>query len=187
MVCDRFFGSCAILVLIATSAALAAEVPLAGCYEHAYDGTHLAAHKGQIVTRAKVWIKATDLPKTADFRDIIADADLLMSVKGSRDKFVSHGSCWTAKGGLSCNGSLSAADADICKVKGTGVRDCRVNPADAGGFDIANRSDGVLVSISDRLELVQKPYDGGPFLNLSGKDPQNGRFLLKPVPVETCK
>jgi hypothetical protein len=183
----RFFCSCVIFVSITTPASLAAEVPLAGCYEHAYDKTHLAVHKGQIVTRAIVWIKATDLPRTPDFRDMIADADFLVSVKGSKDKFVSHGSCWSAKGGLSCNGSLSAADADTCKVKTTGARDCRVNLADAGGFDIASRPDGVLVSISDRLELVQKPYDGGPFLNLSGKDPQNRGFLLKPVPIESCK
>jgi hypothetical protein len=180
------FCSCAIFVSVMTPAFVAAEVPLAGCYEHTYDAPHLAAHKRQVVTRAIVWIKATDLPRTPDFGDIIADAYLLMSVRGSKDKFVSHGSCWTTKGGLSCNGSLSAADADTCKVKTTGARDCRVNLADAGGFDVAARPEGVIVKISERLELVQKPYDGGPFLNVSGKDPENRRFLLKPAPAKAC-
>jgi hypothetical protein len=154
-----------VLLLIVAPTFVAAEVtPIAGCYEIFFDTKYLGAHKGQIVTRALALIKATDMPKSPEYRQITFDADIELSVKDTKDYFISHGSCWAIKGGISCNGSLSAADADTCKIKTTGLRDCRVSMADAGGFKVASRPKGVIVTISDRLELVQRPYNGGPFL-----------------------
>jgi hypothetical protein len=34
------------------------------------------------------------------------------------------------------------------------------------------------VSIPNRLELLQRPYDGGPYLNLSSGNAENRAFLL---------
>lgn len=173
--------------IMAPLLARAAEVPFAGCYERVYDAAHLAAHKGQIVTRATLLVKATETPMKTPAGDIVADGDLRMWVRGHKERFDTLGACATTAGGLSCGGSVSAAETDICKVKTTGLRDCRVDLGEAGGFEIANRPEGVVVTLKDRLELAPAPYDGGPFLNLSGKDGENRSFLLKPAPAERCR
>jgi hypothetical protein len=67
------------------------------------------------------------------------------------------------------------------------VRDCRIDPSDAGGFDIAPRGDDVLVSVRERLELVPAPYDAGPFLSLSAREPENRAFLLKRTDEADCR
>jgi hypothetical protein len=59
------------------------------------------------------------------------------------------------------------------------VRECRIDSSEPGGFKVEGRADGILVSIAKRLELVQEPYDGGPFLNLSSSNVENRAFLLK--------
>jgi hypothetical protein len=99
------------------------------------------------------------------------------------------GVCSTTKGELSCGSAVAATEADTCKAKSTGVRDCRVNLGDTGGFDVARRPEGVLVKIKDRLELLPavSDADAGPWLNLSGNDAENRSFLLRPAPAEICK
>jgi hypothetical protein len=37
----------------------------------------------------------------------------------------------------------------------------------------------VLVSIPKRLELLQEPHDGRPYLNFSASNVENRAFLLK--------
>lgn len=153
----------------------AAEPPLAGCYERIYDAAHLATHKGQLVVRATIAIaetKGLDAP-------IVADATLKLWVRGKDKSFDSFGAC-SAKGEvLTCSGSLSAAEEATCKSKRDGLRECRIDPAEAGGFKVEGKSEGVLVSIPRRLELVPAPYDVGPYLNLSAGNAENRAFLLK--------
>ena len=76
-------------------------------------------------------------------------------------------------------GSLSAAEESTCKSKRDGLRQCRIEPGDAGGFKVEGKPEGVLVSIPKRLELLQEPYDVGPYLNLSSSNVENRAFLLK--------
>jgi hypothetical protein len=160
------------LVLLA-GAASAAEPPLAGCYERVYDAAHLSAHKGQLVVRATL-----SVAETKDFNaPITAVADLRLWVRGKAENFVSTGAC-SAKGDvLTCAGSLSAAEEETCKSKRDGLRDCRINSADAGGFKVEGKPEGVMVSIPKRLELTHS--DVGPYLNLSAGNAENRAFLLK--------
>jgi hypothetical protein len=99
-----------VAVLVAPAMTAAAEIPLAGCYERVYDAAHLAAHKGQIVTRATLLVKATDEPMKAPRGEIIADGNLSMWTLHHRERFDSHGACTVRGDGLSCLGSASAAE-----------------------------------------------------------------------------
>ena len=87
--------------------------------------------------------------------------------------------------GLLCLGSLSAAEADECRSAGDGVRQCRIVSND-GLFQVQRKAAGVLVTIRERLELVQAPYDGGPFLYLSPTNMENHDFLLPRSTSEVC-
>ncbi len=173
-------------IAVAAGATLAAGVvgateapPLAGCYERVYDAAYMSRHKGQIVVRATISIEATR-PGVWNERDrFVADGSLNIWVRGRSQSFDSHGVCRAEGNNLHCNGSLSAAEADTCKSKRDGVRQCRIDSADAGTFSVEGKPDGVLVSIRERLELVPAPYDGGPFLNLSRTNAENHAFLLK--------
>ena len=166
-------------VLAAGAAAAAAPPPLAGCYERVYDAAHLSAHKGQLVVRATISIAATKFGEQTDKRDpIVADGDLKIWVRGRKHSFDSIGACWAEGNDLICGGSLSAAEADTCKSKRDGVRQCRIDPSDAGSFKIEGKPEGVLVSIRERLELVPAPYDGGPYLYFSPTNAENHAFLL---------
>lgn len=170
-----FWMATAASLVLAASAAGAAEPPLAGCYERVYDAAHLSAHKGQLVVRATLSVTETkyfDAP-------IVADAALKLWVRGKAKSFDSTGVC-TAKGdALTCVGSLSAAEDTTCKSKRDGLRDCRISGADAGGFKIEGKPEGVLMSIPSRLELLQDPYDNRPYLNFSASNVENRAFLLK--------
>jgi hypothetical protein len=170
----RTFWMATASLVLAAGAAFAAEPPLAGCYERVYDAAHLSAHKGQLVVRATIAITQTkgfDAP-------IVADAALKLWVRGKGKSFDSTGAC-TAKGDtLTCAGSLSAAEDTTCKSKADGLRQCRIDGGDAGGFKVEGRPEGVLVSIPKRLELLQDPYDGGPYLNFSSSNAENRAFLL---------
>ncbi len=167
----------------------AAEAPAPGCYERVYDAGHLGAHPGQLVVRATVLIK----PLEADTARTLgppftADAHLKMWVKGQKRSFDSFGACRPADGGLACEGSLSAAEADECKSRNDGVhRDCRIGAATTGAFGVATKADGLMVTIQRRLELVPEPYDGGPFLYLSPGNAENHAFALKAAPDSSCK
>ena len=165
----------------------AAEAPAPGCYERVYDAAHLAAHPGQLVVRATVLVKPLDAAETAALGpSFAADVRLRMWVKAQT--FDSFGACRRADGGLSCEGSLSAAEADSCKTNTDGVhRDCRISAATTGAFGVVARSDGLMVTILRRLELVHEPYDGGPFLYLSPGNAENHAFALKPAPESSCK
>jgi hypothetical protein len=163
-------------LLVTAGFAGAAEPPLAGCYERVYDAAHLAAHKGQLVVRATIAIAETKAYNTP----IIADATLKLWLRGKDKKsFDSIGACTAEGGNLDCGGSISAAEAPTCRSKQDGPRQCRIDGGDAGGFKVEGKPDGVLVSIPKRLELVQEPYDGGPFLTLSSSNVENRAFLLK--------
>jgi hypothetical protein len=163
----------------------ATEPPLAGCYQRAYDAAHLAAHKRQLVVRVTLSVKpaapATRLDKTH-----IADGNLKIWVRGKKQSFDSDGACRAEGDGLLCNGSLSAAEAETCKSKRDGIRQCRMGSDDAGSFQIVGKPQGVLVTIHERLELVQAPYDGGPFLYFSPSNAENHAFLLNKT-AEACK
>jgi hypothetical protein len=173
--------------VFAASALGAAEAPpLAGCYERIYDAAHLSKHKDQLVVRVRLAVGPTS-PAMAeapagDAAPIIADGVLKIWVHGQRRSFDSHGACQAENNGLLCNGSLSAAEADTCRSKQDGVRQCRVEPADSGSFKVEVKPEGVLVVIRERLELVPAPYDAGPFLSLSPTNIENRAFLLKRAP-----
>jgi hypothetical protein len=170
-----FWMATATSLILASGVASAAEPPLAGCYERVYDAAHLSAHKGQLVARATLSIAATkgfDAP-------IIADGALKLWVRGKDKSFDSTGACSAKGNSLACAGSLSAAEEPTCKSKRDGLRECRIDGSDAGGFKVEGKPEGVLVSIPSRLELVQDPYDVGPYLNFSSSNAENHAFLLK--------
>jgi hypothetical protein len=171
--------------------AASAGVPQPGCYERVYDTAHLAAHSGQLVTRSTVLIKpaADAATKAALGPSYELDAILRFWVRGQEQSFDSHGTCKTANGGLACVGSVSAAEDDECKADRDGVRNnCRIiSAANDGAFGVTAQSDGLMVKITRRLELVTAPYDGGPFLYLSPGNAENHAFLLKPAPDQACK
>jgi hypothetical protein len=191
---NRMFGQSVVVaiglaLLAATSAHGASAPPLAGCYERVYDKAHLAAHKGQLVVRARLVVGAGDLPsEPGKAKPMIAAATLTMWVRGAKQSFYSSGACWAESKGLLCNGSLSAAEMDECKTKADGVHDCRIYwPEAAGRFRISPRPSGVLVSIPDRLELPEVNSDSGPFLYLSHSNAEHHDFLLKSAPASACK
>jgi hypothetical protein len=165
--------------LVAAPAACAAEVPLARCYERVYDAPHLVAHKGQLVVRATISIEATKaFPQTGPDH-IVADGVLKMWLRGKDKSFDSIGACSADGNTLLCKGSLSAAEAATCRSKQDGLRQCRIDGGDAGSFKVEAKPDGALVSIPNRLELLQDPYDVGPYLNFSSSNSENRSFLLK--------
>jgi hypothetical protein len=86
-------------------------------------------------------------------------------------------------------GSVSAAKDDECKSDRDGVRNnCRIiSAANDGALGVTAQSDGLMVKILRRLELVTAPYDGGPFLYLSPGSAENHAFALKPAPGQACK
>jgi hypothetical protein len=169
--------------------AAVAEVPAPGCYERVYDAAHLAAHRGQLVVRATVLVKEPDAVEAAKRGpDHVPDAQLRLWVKGQKPSFDSFGACRPANGGLICQGSLSAAEADACKTSSDGIHgNCRIDAADAGAFGVVARAGGLMVTVLRRLELVPAPYDGGPFLYLSPGNVENHAFVLKPAPEQACR
>lgn len=169
-------------ISIAGTAGAAEPPPLAGCHERVYDAAPLAQHKGRFVTRVTLTVATPAAEEKSDNGDrIIADGVLKMWTRGRSKSFDSIGTCRAAGKGLMCLGSLSAAEANTCKSKRDGVRDCRIDRGDAGSFTVEGRPDGVLVSIPTRLELVSAPYDEGPYLSLSASNVENHAFLLKTI------
>lgn len=150
----------------------------AGCYQRLYNSAHLFAHEGQIVERVSLAIALAKTPDRGK-RPIIASATLKLVVHGATKSFDSIGACWKDGEALLCNGSLSAAESDRCRSKEDGIHDCRIGGNNAGAFRIESKPEGLLVSIVKQLELVNAPYDGGPFLYLSPKNAENHAFLLE--------
>ncbi len=165
----------------------AAITPLKGCYERIYDAAHLAAHRGQLVVRATLSITPPP-PETQEDKAnrIVAEADLKMWVGGRQQSFNSLGVCRAQNDGLLCHGSLSAAEVDSCTSMQDGLRECRIGPND-GWFQIDKMAAGVLVTIRERLELVQAPYDSGPFLYFNPTNVENHDFLLLKMASEVCQ
>lgn len=180
--------ACVFLAAVAWPATTgAAEEPPHGCYARVYAPDHLAAHRGQLVSRVTLLVKPADASARGTAKEPVVDGNLSIWIRGRKERFDSLGACSRTREGFSCGGSISAAEADVCKTSSTGARDCRVDPGDAGGFDILSRPNGVVVRIRNRLELVPKPYDGGPFLNLAGQDAENHDFLLEPAASDMCR
>ncbi len=179
----RGIGSAGVVLgafFVAQTANAAGQPALAGCYERVYDTAHLSKHKKQFVVRATLSIKAAPPEAQADKANPnAATGDLKLWVRGRKQSFESFGACESKGGILVCNGSLSAAETRKCKTKTDGVRDCRIDSAQSGGFQIEANLEGVLVTIHPRLELVPAPFDGGPFLSLSETNPENHAFSLK--------
>ncbi len=169
-------------VLAADPSGATQDPPLAGCYERVYDAAHLAAHEGQLVVRATLSVTR---PQTR-LDSVIANGNLKIWIRGRKQSFDSLGACSAAATGLLCGGSLSAAEADTCRSKRDGVRECRMDGEDAGSFQIEARPEGVLVTVRERLELVPAPYDAGPFLYFSPTNAENRAFLLKKA-AQNCK
>lgn len=110
----------------------AAEAPRPGCYERIYDAAHLAMHVGQIIVRATVVVKRLDAAEAAALGPAYADmATLRLWVKGRKQSFDSIGACKAAGGGLSCEGSLSAAEADACRTNNEGAPFLYLSPGNA--------------------------------------------------------
>jgi hypothetical protein len=191
---NTFLAVSAVLMYGLCATIAAAEVPAPGCYERVYDAAHLAAHPGQFVVRATVLIKQPDAAEAAALgASYAARADFRVWVKGQKPSFDSSfdslGVCRVASGGLSCEGSVSAAEAGDCNSDRDGVDgNCRIiRAANTGAFGIVAQSDGLVVTIQRQLEFVQAPYDGGPFLYLSPGNMENHAFALKPAPEAACK
>lgn len=157
--------------------AYARERSIVGCYERVYDRVHLAAHMGQTVTQLRLSV-AEVKPETRSDKERVAEGKLKIWVRGHSRSFDSDGACRADDKGLFCQGSLSAAEEDACKSTQDGVRNCRISSDDAGSFRIVVKPRGVMVVIHKRLELVQEPYDIGPFLYLSPTNAENNAFLL---------
>ena len=190
LVRNTFSAVSAVLMYCLCATIAAADVPAPGCYERVYDAAHLAAHPGQLVVRATVLVKRPDAAEAAALgTSYAARADLRIWLRGRKPSFDSLGACRVANGGLSCGGSVSAAEADDCKTDGDGVhRNCRiVRAANTGAFGIVAQSDGLVLTMLRQLELVQAPYDGGPFLYLSPGNVENHAFALRPAPEAACQ
>lgn len=184
---ERLWRAGATICLAATQAS--AETPLAGCYERIYDEAHLGAHRGQIVRHVRLKIAPTSVsPSEGGAKPPLADALLQMWAGKQEKSFDSLGACWSEADGLVCNGSDSAAETRVCKMKTPGVRDCRIDDAHSGRFRIAPRPGGALVvTVLEMLELPQTGSDVGPFLYLSPSDPKNRDFLLQAAPGKVCE
>lgn len=160
-------------------------VPLAGCYERTYDAAWLKARPGQIIRRVTLSVQKTSVPQTpGEKQHIVADA--FLGLWSGNKSFGSIGACYWEKVGLVCNAALSAQETDACKNKSDGVRNCRISFDDAGSFELAQKSDGLLLTVHERLELPG-PEDRAEYLYLSPSNAENHAFLLQPVPEARCK
>jgi hypothetical protein len=148
---------------------------LEGCYQRVYDETHLRRHERQLVTRASLLVG----PAPKGFESGSLRGTFKLWLRGTSKSFDSLGACRHQGKGLSCEGSISAAEAPTCRSKQDSVRNCRMTGSDdAGRFTIEPAENGVLVTIRERLELVTAPYDAGPFLYFSPGNVENHDFIL---------
>jgi hypothetical protein len=160
-------------------------IPLAGCYERVYDSAWLTAHRGQIVRKVTLSIVKTSVPQTpGEKQRILADAMLVMWSKGAT--FSTIGACYWERVGLVCNAAVSAQETEPCKSKEDGVRACRISFDDSGSFELAQKPEGMLLAIRERLELPG-PETRADYLYLSPGNAENHAFLLEPAPEANCK
>ncbi|PPD44146.1 MAG: hypothetical protein CTY15_07835 [Methylocystis sp.] len=181
--CGLFLAACA--PFFAQPAHAEEIVPLAGCYERVYDAAWLKGRPGQIVRRVTLFVAKTSVPQAPeDKQPILADATLAMHVGATA--FSTLAACYWEKIGLVCNAALSAEETSLCKSKEDGVRDCRVSMTDAGSFGLAQKPEGLMLTVRERLEMLG-PMDRSSFLYLSPDNVQNRAFLLAPAPEAVCK
>ncbi|WP_457796351.1 hypothetical protein [Methylocystis sp. S23] len=160
-------------------------VPLSGCYERIYAAAWLKAHPGQIVRRVTLSVTKTSAPQTpGEKQPILADA--MLATWSGKTTFSTIGACYWERLGLVCNAALSAEETRLCRTKADGVRDCRLSMTDSGSFELAQKPEGLLLTVRERLELPG-PTDRGSFLYLSPENAENRAFLLQPVPEANCK
>jgi hypothetical protein len=172
--------------LALTATAQAEEiVPLAGCYERAYDAAWLKANPGQIIRRVTLSVQKTSVPQTpGEKQHVVADA--LLGMWSGKTSFGSIAACYWEKVGLICNAALSAQETNLCINKSDGVRNCRIAFDDAGSFELAQKPEGLLLTVHERLELPG-PEDKTEYLYLSPSNAENHAFLLQPAPEARCK
>jgi hypothetical protein len=184
--CPRGALAAATFCLVFAPAGAEEIVPLSGCYERVYDAAWLAAHPGQIVERATLSVVKTSVPETpGEQQKILADAQLVLQSGGTR--FGAIGACYWEKVGLVCNASLTAGETRMCKTGEDGVRDCRLSKDNPGVFGIAQKGAGLVLTITERLELPGPLLDRGLFLYLSPENRENRTFVLKPAPPAACR
>ncbi len=160
-------------------------VPLAGCYQRAYDPAWLKAHPGQLVRRVTLFVTKTSVPRAPEDKEpILADATLAFQVAGT--SFSTLGACYWDKIGLVCNAAFSAEETRLCKTKQSGVRDCRISTANSGSFTLAQKPEGLMLTVRERLELPG-PLDQSTFLYLGPDTAEDRAFLLQPAPDAVCK
>jgi hypothetical protein len=158
----------------AAGTAAAAEPPLAGCYQRTYDAAHLAQHKGQLVARLTLAIAT---PRDKDTPPVfVADGSLRLWVRGDGKSFDTLGGCRVDGKALACSAAVSAAETSVCRSREDGLRSCRVDLADAGGYRVEGRPEGVLLSIPNRLEMIQPPFTAPPFSTSARPTPSTAPF-----------
>jgi hypothetical protein len=160
-------------------------VPLAGCYERVYDPAWLMAHRGQIIRKVTLSVVKSSVPQTPGEKQRIL-ADAMLAMWSGKSAFSTIGACYWERVGLVCNAAISAQEKELCKSQEDGVRACRMSFTDSGSFELAQKPEGLLVTIRERLELPG-PEARGTFLYLSPRNHENHAFLLKPAPEASCK
>lgn len=179
------FWCIAVLAELATPALAAESAPLAGCYERVYDAAHLAAHPGQIVRQIRLTIAESPIEEK---KWSVATPTLMVWVKDHKQPFERGGGCEWKSGSLVCHAATNATESDdICKTGGDGVRNCRLQTGDAGSYSVSKRADGILVTVRERLEMLEPQSDSAPYLYLSPGNAENRAFLLQPAPESSCR
>jgi len=124
------------------------------CYARTYAAEHLAAHPKQKVTAFFLTRSEVDDGRPPQSFDI----GFGFRLKGSRDVFAAEAGC------------VARGDGATCTVEG-----------DGGGFTLAPRPDGLLVSVDDRLEL-----EGLEGFSPNLHDSDDRAFRLYVSPPEAC-
>lgn len=171
--------------LLSTPAIPEEIIPLAGCYERVFDAAWMKAHRGQSVQRITLLVTKPAAPETlGENRRILADALLVMWVKD--EGFSTIGACAWEKTGLACAASLSERRAPTCKSGADGLRDCRMPAADAGVFELSQKTAGLTFTVQDRLELAG-PLDGRNFFYINADNPDHRSFVLQAAAPGACR
>lgn len=124
------------------------------CYARTYTAEHLAAHPRQKVTQ--VFLVRSDVDDGRPPKSF--DVGFGFRLKGSRDVFAAEAGC------------VARGDGATCTVEG-----------DGGGFTLAPRPDGLLVSVDQRLEL-----EGMESFSPNLYDSDDREFRLYVSPPEAC-
>ena len=124
------------------------------CYARTYTADHLAAHPKQKVTQ--FFLVRSDMDDGGPPKSF--DVGFGFRLKGSSDVFAAEAGC------------VARGDGATCSVEG-----------DGGGFSLAPRPDGLLVSVENRLEL-----EGMESFSPNLYDSDDRAFRLYVSPPEAC-